>query len=74
VGLSGAQAALPIWTEFMKRALAGHPSVGFKVPDGIVFADVDHDTGLLATPDCPRVITEAFIQGTEPTQFCAGHE
>ena len=24
VGLTGAQAALPIWTEFMKRALAGH--------------------------------------------------
>ena len=25
VGLSGAQAALPIWTEFMTRALAGTP-------------------------------------------------
>ena len=24
LGLSGTQAALPIWTEFMKRALAGH--------------------------------------------------
>jgi len=74
VGLSGAQAALPIWTEFMKRALAGHSSVGFKVPDGIVFADIDHDTGRLATPDCPRIITEAFLEGTQPTLFCAGHE
>ena len=74
VGLSGAQAALPIWTEFMKRALAGHSSASFKVPDGIVFADVDRDTGRLATPDCPRVVTEAFIDGTEPTLFCAGHE
>ena len=27
--LSGAQAALPIWTQFMKRALAGHASVPF---------------------------------------------
>ena len=24
LGLSGAQAALPIWTQFMTRALAGH--------------------------------------------------
>ena len=74
VGLSGAQAALPIWTEFMRRALAGHSSVSFKVPDGIVFADIDRDTGKLATPDCPRVVTEAFIDGTQPTDFCAAPE
>ncbi len=29
LGLSGTQAALPIWTEFMKRALAGHDNVAF---------------------------------------------
>ena len=34
----------------------------------------DRDTGKLATPDCPRIITEAFIDGTLPTLFCAGHE
>ena len=74
VGLSGAQAALPIWTEFMKRALAGHSSVRFRVPEGIVFADIDHDTGQLATPACPRVMTEAFADGTQPTQFCELHQ
>src|SRR5207237_944318 len=74
VGLSGAQAALPIWVEFMKRALAGHSSVSFRVPEGIVFADIDHDSGLLATPDCPRVITEAFLEGTVPTKFCEPHK
>jgi penicillin-binding protein 1B len=74
VGLSGAQAALPIWTDFMKRALAGHSSVSFKVPDGIVFADIDRDTGRLATPECPRVITEAFLDGTQPTEFCEVHQ
>src|SRR4029079_4093898 len=50
VGLSVAQPALPIWTEFMKRALAGRSSVSFKVPDGLAFADIDRDTGQLATP------------------------
>jgi penicillin-binding protein 1B len=69
VGLSGAQAALPIWTEFMKRALAGHASVNFRAPAGIVFADIDRDTGTLATPECPRIVTEAFLQGTQPTAF-----
>ena len=74
VGLSGAQAALPIWVEFMKRALAGHASVGFKMPDGITLADIDRDTGQLSTPYCPKVITEAFLDGTQPTQFCELHQ
>ena len=34
LGLSGAQAALPIWTTFMMKALAGRPNVGFEAPDG----------------------------------------
>jgi penicillin-binding protein 1B len=73
VGLSGAQAALPIWTQFMKAALAGHASVPFDVPDGISFVDIDADTGKLATPACPRIFHEAFVAGTEPTQACDLH-
>ena len=73
VGLSGAQAALPIWTEFMKRALAGHGSVSFTIPEGVVFADIDRATGRLATPACPLVITEAFADGTQPTDICQLH-
>ena len=34
LGLSGAQAALPIWTAFMKRALAGRGQRPFEVPRG----------------------------------------
>jgi membrane carboxypeptidase/penicillin-binding protein len=73
VGLSGAQAALPIWTQFMTRALAGHPSVSFEVPSGVAFVDIDAETGGLATPYCPRVITESFLAGTEPTESCERH-
>ncbi len=58
VGLSGTQAALPIWTTFMMRALAGRPSIPFAEPEGISFADIDRDTGKLATAelsaDLPR--------------------
>jgi penicillin-binding protein 1B len=73
VGLSGAQAALPIWTQFMMRALTGHTSQAFDVPDDIVFADIDADTGKLVTPSCPRTFHEAFIAGTEPRERCELH-
>jgi penicillin-binding protein 1B len=73
LGLSGTQAALPIWTEFMKRALAGHPNLNFEAPEGISFAEIDRDTGRLALPTCPRVSTEAFLAGTEPTEVCELH-
>jgi penicillin-binding protein 1B len=73
VGLTGAQAALPIWTEFMTRALAGHASIPFEVPDGVSFVDIDPDTGKLALPACPRLFREAFLAGTEPVQACDLH-
>jgi penicillin-binding protein 1B len=73
VGLSGARAALPIWTQFMRTALAGRASVPFEVPDDITFMDIDADTGKLAGPHCPKVITEAFLSGTEPREVCDLH-
>ncbi|NUR53962.1 MAG: PBP1A family penicillin-binding protein [Acidobacteria bacterium] len=73
LGLSGSQAALPIWTQFMSRALAGRGNVSFEAPEGISFAEIDRDTGKLATPSCPRVYREAFLTGTEPTETCPVH-
>lgn len=73
LGLTGNQAALPIWTSFMQRALAGHQSVPFDVPPGVVFHDVDPDTGQLATSRCPRVLREVFLDGTAPWTVCPVH-
>ncbi len=73
LGLSGTKAALPIWTTFMSRALAGHADQVFNVPRGIVFAEIDRDTGQLAGPLCPRLFKEAFVSGTEPTTSCDVH-
>lgn len=73
LGLSGAQSALPIWTAFMKRALAGRPSLPFTPPPGIVQLEIDRDTGHLALPACPRIVTEAFLAGTEPAAWCPLH-
>jgi penicillin-binding protein 1B len=73
LGLSGAQAALPIWTAFMKDALAGRSSPSFTVPNGVSFVEIDRDTGQMVTPTCPRVTNEAFLAGTEPLVACELH-
>lgn len=73
IGLTGSQAALPLWTAFMKRATAGRGSRSFTVPDGVVFVEIDKATGKLATPGCPKVITQAFLAGTEPRDECPIH-
>jgi penicillin-binding protein 1B len=73
LSLSGSQAALPIWTEFMKSALAGRPSVPFEAPPGVTFVQIDRATGKRATPLCPSTITEVFLEGTEPVDYCELH-
>jgi len=74
--LEGAKSALPIWTEFMKRAhqLQAYKNVhSFQAPDGIVTVDIDEDTGELATPNCPHIRSEVFIAGSQPLQICHLH-
>jgi len=71
-GLSGAQAALPIWADFMRQALGAYPSPAFPVPDGITFADVDATNGKLARSSCPLIVRETFLAGTEPER-CQEH-
>jgi len=69
-GETGARAALPIWTDFMREAHRGLPVKYFPVPPGIVFVDVCAESGLLPSERCPKVVKEVFIKGTEPTQRC----
>jgi penicillin-binding protein 1B len=73
IGLGGSQAALPIWTAFMKGAMAGRGRESFAEPAGLTHATIDPQTGLLATPNCPRSIDEVFLAGTEPGFFCHVH-
>jgi penicillin-binding protein 1A len=61
---------VPWWTEFMKKALAGTSVHNFAVPEGIVFAKIDAQTGYLALPSCPKVVLQAFKKGTEPKDLC----
>lgn len=73
IKLSGAALALPIWTEFMKRAVAlpEYSDVApFAPPQGVVELAIDKATNEIATPACPDDYATAFIDGTQPTQTC----
>ena len=72
--LTGAQAALPIWTQFIEQASAGQPPRAFTPPPGIVTARIDPATGLRASAGCPGGVDEVFIQGTEPVESCPESE
>jgi membrane peptidoglycan carboxypeptidase len=70
LGLTGADSALPIWSDFMSAALAQHPEWQgeWQTPAGVEQAEIDPRTGLLAAPDSPARRTEFFISGTAPTE------
>jgi penicillin-binding protein 1A len=69
-GEEGARTALPIWTEFMTKALAGVPVSDFAQPPGVVVARIDPATGLLPAPG-GEGIEEFFLDGTAPTESAA---
>ncbi len=69
LGMPGASAALPAWVDFMIHSV-GNDSPDFPEPSGIVMADVDLQSGGLATPACPRSISLPFLIGSAPTTPC----
>lgn len=72
--LSGARAALPMWSRF---TLAVAPPGGFSTfpqPPGIATAVIDPATGMLATEYCPEVFTEVFRAGEVPSELCNLHQ
>jgi penicillin-binding protein 1B len=72
LGLTGAQAALPIWTAFMTAATAGTPARQFAVPAGIERARIDPLTAELAAA-CPHSVVEIFPRGQVPRRLCREH-
>ncbi|MCU0605529.1 MAG: penicillin-binding transpeptidase domain-containing protein, partial [Desulfobacterales bacterium] len=66
---TGAAAASPIWLEFMKRVLANEPVKAFQAPEGVVFAKIDAETGLLPVAESRKTIFECFKEGTVPSDF-----
>jgi penicillin-binding protein 1B len=74
-GLSGGDAAVPMWARYMIAVTAGEPNVDFAAPAGVSIVDFDKGSGGLATPLCPpnAISRGAFKSGTEPTVPCQLH-
>jgi penicillin-binding protein 1A len=66
---TGSRTASPIWVSYMQKALTGRPVKNFSIPEGIVFAKIDPQTGLLCPPGAKDCIFECFKEGTQPTQY-----
>jgi membrane carboxypeptidase/penicillin-binding protein len=74
-GLSGSDAAVPMWARYMIAVTAGEGNPDFVPPPGITFTEFDKTTGGLATAFCPRnvIVSGAFKSGTEPSVPCQPH-
>ncbi len=66
-GMSGAEAALPIWIDIFKAWIGDRKEAPkFEAPGNIVFVSVDKGSGTATDAGTPDSINEAFIAGTQP--------
>jgi penicillin-binding protein 1B len=74
-GYTGGVLAAPIWAEYMKCVAQFRAPLDFVAPSGVIFEEIDSQSGQLAVPECPResVIHEVFVRGTEPLKSCRLH-
>jgi penicillin-binding protein 1A len=63
---TGSRVAVPIWVAYMTRILGDSPKDEFPIPDRVVQVPVDLDP----SNECVRVVTLAFVKGTEPEIAC----
>ncbi|HTG32476.1 MAG TPA: PBP1A family penicillin-binding protein [Thermoanaerobaculia bacterium] len=71
--LSGARAALPIWSRFTAAVRPAGGYRDFPRPAGITQVTVDPTTGQLATEYCPYRVTEIFPDWAVPNELCRRH-
>ena len=63
---TGGRTAVPIWTSYMTRILGDSPREDFPVPERVSLVPIDLDP----SNECVRVVTMAFVRGTEPSISC----
>jgi len=76
LGLTGAEAALPAWAEFIRSAVTLRPEFGgrnFECPEGIKFVEIDADVGGISTLSCPHRELIAVTDRLAPNLECLEH-
>jgi penicillin-binding protein 1B len=76
LGLTGANSALPIWSDFMQFALTEHPewSGDWEMPAGVEAVEINPKTGELTAAGDTEKRTEYFINGTGPNHLAPENE
>jgi penicillin-binding protein 1B len=69
LNMEGAHSALPIWTDFMKKAQELYPprdieAMFFVSPEGVVHENVERDTSEMPVKGCAMDYTESFLEGS----------
>ena len=65
--------AKDIWASFMEAIHKEKEVEQFPVPEGVVRANIDPETGQLATPYCPDHQAVYFEKDKKPTTHCTAH-
>jgi penicillin-binding protein 1B len=76
LNMTGAEAALPAWAEFVRRATELRPELGgraFDRPSAITTVEIDPDTGQLASASCPQRERVALAPAFVPDHECSMH-
>ncbi|MEW5909472.1 MAG: PBP1A family penicillin-binding protein [Thermodesulfobacteriota bacterium] len=74
VGLTGAEAALPVWADLMKQIPHHLSETWFRMPDDVVERDICSSSRELAVKGkCPSTVKEVFITDRIPDRFCSIH-
>lgn len=63
---TGSRAAAPIWADFVRAARLNSGLEDFPVPEGIVYRQIDIETGRPATPLSRRTLQMPFVEGRTP--------
>jgi penicillin-binding protein 1B len=72
-GVTGARGALRVWARFLRALYPESGPVTLRPPDGIEFAEIDPESGFLATTACPQTLREGYFSGTAPKETCPLH-
>jgi membrane carboxypeptidase/penicillin-binding protein PbpC len=68
-GLHEMNSAAPVWYALLRYATKDLPTAGWQTPVGVSRMDVCDPSGLLPTDYCPSIVSEVFLNGTEPTTY-----
>jgi len=66
---TGGKAALPMWIDFMEKALDEVPEVELQEPRDMVSVKIDPETGLRASGGTPGAFYETFRNKHAPTDY-----